>query len=133
MVWSRPRHLLHASAILARRTAEDHAAATVFGPAKAHMLLAARWPWRRKLLLTAWWRTAATADAARLAGVHPHQHDSLLAPMVLFVVGAAGFVDPQSWSVFFDDGTGVSSGLRFPATCTNEPEAGAAPASFPKR
>ena len=32
---------------------------------------------------------AATADAARLADVHPHQHDSLLAPMVLFVVGAA--------------------------------------------
>ena len=37
------------------------------------------------------------------------------------------------FSFFFDDGTGVSSGFLFPATCTNAPDAGAAPASFPSR
>ena len=37
------------------------------------------------------------------------------------------------FSFFFDDGTGVSSGFRFPATCTNAPDAGAAPAAVPKR
>ena len=37
------------------------------------------------------------------------------------------------FSFFFDDGTGVSSALRFPATCTNAPDAGAAPAAVPKR
>jgi hypothetical protein len=37
------------------------------------------------------------------------------------------------FSFFFDDGTGVSSARRFPATCTNEPDAGAAPAAVPKR
>ena len=35
------------------------------------------------------------------------------------------------FSFFFDDGTGVSSARRFPATCTNEPDAGAAPAAVP--
>ena len=37
------------------------------------------------------------------------------------------------FSFFFDDGTGVSSGFLFPATCTNAPDAGAAPAAVPKR
>ena len=35
------------------------------------------------------------------------------------------------FSFFFDDGTGVSSARLFPATCTNEPDAGAAPAAVP--
>ena len=35
------------------------------------------------------------------------------------------------FSFFFDDGTGVSSGFLFPATCTNAPDAGAAPAAVP--
>ena len=37
------------------------------------------------------------------------------------------------FSFFFDDGTGVSSARRFPATCTNEPDAGAAPPRSPRR
>ena len=33
----------------------------------------------------------------------------VITSLSLFVVGAAGFVDPQSWSVFFDDGGEVAA------------------------
>ncbi len=77
--------------------------------------------------------TVAPAIPGWGLGLGRHRRNNALITSETTYASRRFFFFDDFFSFFFDDGTGVSSGFLFPATCTNEPEAGAAPASFPSR